>query len=366
MKNNQLQLSIVIPTFNESKNIELLVKRLDQVLEFIPAEYIFVDDNSPDGTADVVRQLAKQKSWIRVIERIDKRGLASACADGVMAAAGRYVLIMDADLQHDERIIPEMFEAVSSGEFDVCSGTRFDGESTEVEGLTNARTTLSNCANLLARVVSGQKLLDPMSGFFLFLRKDFMAALPNMAVTGYKIYFDYLCSSKKKLTVKEIPYTFKIRVEGESKLDLKVIWEYVLLLGSKLSGGILPVRFIGFAVVGCSGVVLHYCLLYLLHELSAIEYLLANSISTYLGMMWNYFWNNQLTYMHIRKRGVSFFYGMILFMLISSAGAVMSLALANWLKLNLEIHWVFATAFGIISASVWNYLVSRWLVWRRK
>jgi len=358
-------LSIVIPTYNEAGNIRPLVDLLDQVVDHSVAEYIFVDDNSPDGTSQAVRDLGREKPWVRVIERIGKRGLASACADGVMASAGDHVLVMDADLQHDEKIIPQMLASLTSGDFDVCSGTRF-GNHEQVEGLTFVRKWVSYTANFLAKLVSGYRLKDPMSGFFMFKREDFIAALPKMAVSGYKVYFDFLCSSKKKLKVNEIKFDFRSRNDGESKLDMKVLWEYILLLGAKLTRGLLPVRFIGFALVGLSGVVFHLGVLFVLHQLLGNVYVVANTAATFLAMKWNYYWNNQLTYMHIRKRGLDYWKGLFMFVLISMLGASMSIAVATWLKESQGVWWPIATMVGIVQGAVWNYLVSRWLVWRRK
>ena len=364
-KSEELELSIVVPTFNERDNIEPLLCALDMALSGIQFEVIFVDDNSPDGTSDHIREIAKSRSNLRVIQRINERGLASACVEGVKTTIAGHVLIMDADLQHDEKIIPELFQVVRSGEADVASGTRFGGNNSEVEGLPLHRRWLSYAANFLAKVISGQKLKDPMSGFFLFRREDFIEALPKMACSGYKIYFDFLCSSRTRLRVQEIKFHFRERQSGESKLDLKVLWEYVLLLGSKLSLGILPVRFIGFCLVGLSGVGVHFLSMFVLFKIVLWPFIIAQTLSTLAAMVWNYYWNNALTYNHKRQKGVAFLRGLGAFVLISACGALVSILISDWLYQK-SIVWPIAVFAGIVYSSVWNYALSRWLVWRRK
>jgi len=360
-----LQLSIVIPTFNERENISPLLCSLDLALTDTPFEVIFVDDNLPDGTSDHIRQIAQKRKQLRVIQRINERGLSSACVEGVKASLAQHVLIMDADLQHDEKIIPELLAAVSSGTADVASGTRFGGNNSEVKGLSLHRLLLSYAANFLAKVISGQKLKDPMSGFFLFCREDFMKALPKMACSGYKVYFDFLCSSSSKLEVIEVRFHFRERQSGESKLDLGVLWEYLLLLGSKITLGIIPVRCIGFCAVGLTGVGVHFLLMLGLFHMAALAFITAQTVSTLIAMIWNYYWNNTLTYSQNRQRGTAFLKGLGTFILISTCGALVSILISDWLYKK-SILWPIAVFAGIIYSSVWNYALSRWLVWKRK
>ena len=358
------ELTLVIPTYNERDNIEALLELLDQALEGESREYLFVDDNSPDGTADEVRRLGRDRSDVRVIERIGKRGLASACADGVMAASSPLVLVMDADLQHDETIIPELLRAVREDEFDVASGSRFGEEKQEIEGLSWFRTILSMVANLLACLVSGHRLRDPMSGFFLFRRAHFMKALPKMVCAGYKVYLDYLCASPRSLRVKEVTFDFRPRRAGESKLDLGVIWENALLLLSKLSFRLFPISFIGYCLVGASGAIVHLCAVFVLFQLLLTPYLHSQIAATIVAMVWNYYWNNTLTYKATRQRGKAFVAGLIKFVQISALGALASVLVAQWL-FGLGLLWAAASVAGIVFGAVWNFAVSRWFVWRQ-
>lgn len=357
-------LSIVIPTFNERDNLEVLLEKLDSVLVGEQREYIFVDDQSPDGTAAHARLLARSREGIRIIERWGQRGLAGACVAGVQAATGNLVLIMDADLQHDESAIPRMLQAVRCGGYDVAYGSRF-GEDAELEGLTAGRRRLSQAANWMAGLVAGQPLADPMSGFFLFRRRDFAAAHPRLAKVGYKIFLDFLCSSPRRLEVKEVGIRFRERNAGESKLDLVVFWEFALLLLSKFTRGLIPVSFISFAVVGLSGVAVHMAAVIPLLKSGLCTYVMAQSIATGIAMFSNYVLNNMLTYAGQRKSGWrEFTVGLLLFMLISSFGAVINVLIANELRLGYT-HWLVASLVGTVISAVWNYSISRLAVWNR-
>ncbi|MBV1918615.1 MAG: polyprenol monophosphomannose synthase, partial [Sphingomonadaceae bacterium] len=256
-----LELAIVLPTLNERDNLAPLVERLDNALAGISWEAIFVDDNSADGTSDEARKLSLIDNRVRVIQRIGRRGLASAAIEGMLATAAPVVAVMDADHQHDPKLLPKMLKAVSGGECDVAVASRFaEGASTEEWGRPD-RVKASNIANTIARKVTGVDLTDPMSGYFMLTAEKLRAAAPNLSGVGFKILLDVLATAEEKMSVKEFPLNFAARASGESKLDRTVVFEFLVGLYDKWLGRIIPTRFALFGTIGAMGVVVHMAVL---------------------------------------------------------------------------------------------------------
>jgi dolichol-phosphate mannosyltransferase len=226
------ELCIVIPTYNECGSVEPLISGLKSALSQINWEATFVDDNSPDGTADRVRQIAGEDQRIRIIQRADRDGLASACITGMRAASAQYIAVMDADLQHDEGILPEMLLQMKSAHADIVIASRKTrgGSMGELPAL---RRCLSNLGSWLSRIVFRDSVSDPMSGFFLVNREFFALAAPHLAGRGFKILLDMLSSSPRPVSFVEIPYSFRKRQHGESKLGFRVGMEYVHFVVSR-------------------------------------------------------------------------------------------------------------------------------------
>jgi dolichol-phosphate mannosyltransferase len=200
-----LQLAVILPTYNESRNIASMVDRLDKALAGITWEAIFVDDNSPDGTADVARAIGRADPRVRVIERIGRRGLASAAIEGMCATSAPVVAVMDSDHQHDPALLPLMLQAITSGECDVAYASRFaEGASTEAWGRPD-RVKASGLANAIARKVTGVQLSDPMSGFFMLPATVLRADAHRLSGVGFKILLDILATVDAPLRVKEFP-----------------------------------------------------------------------------------------------------------------------------------------------------------------
>lgn len=222
-----IQFSIVVPTYNERDNIAELCERVGDALQGVPWEIIFVDDNSPDGTSDVIRDLARSDRRVRCLQRVGRRGLSSACIEGIMGSAAPYVAVIDADMQHDETILPKMLEALKSKEVDVVVGSRYmEGGSTGEWGYWRVRA--SRLATWLSHKATKVKLSDPMSGFFAVRRDRFSELVENLSATGFKILLDIFVSAPSSLQFVEIPYEFRERQHGESKLDARVAWEYLV------------------------------------------------------------------------------------------------------------------------------------------
>jgi dolichol-phosphate mannosyltransferase len=249
-------LTIVIPTLNERENIEPLVELLMSALPEVAWEAIFVDDDSWDGTSQHVRALARSNPRIRCLRRIGRRGLATACIEGVLASAAPYVAVMDADLQHDERLLPEMLRTLERGAVDLVVGSRY------VAGggfgdWSRSRAWLSGLGTRLARLVCKADVADPLSGFFMCRREVFEQALRRMSGQGFKVLLDLLASSPESVRMRELPYSFRQRQHGESKLDGMIAWEFGMLLADKLIGHLVPVRFALFAMIGAFGLLVH-------------------------------------------------------------------------------------------------------------
>lgn len=357
------EVAIIVPTYNERGNIEVLLARLDAALAGIAWEVITVDDDSPDGTAATVRRLAQDDSRIRCIQRIGRRGLSSAVVEGMLASSARYLAVIDGDLQHDERLLPHMLAAMKAENLDLVIGTRYGGG-----GGTGAwgpgRRAVSTLATRLARLVLSAELSDPMSGFFMLSRPAFERTVRHLSGQGgFKILLDLLASTPVPLRVKELPYVFAERRHGESKLDGFVVWEYLMLLAEKLTKGYLPGRFLSFALIGSAGVAVH--LATLAAALVLIDFPSAQAIAAVVAMTGNFALNNLLTYRDRRRSGRRFLSGLASFYAVCSLGAVANVAIASAVFAHHYSWWLSGLA-GIAVGVVWNYAVSSVLTWRRR
>jgi dolichol-phosphate mannosyltransferase len=358
-----LRLSIVIPTFNESGNIAELLKRVEKTMGSTGWEVIFVDDDSPDDTARHVRNLAAQDSRVRCVHRIGRRGLSSACIEGMLTAAAPVIAVMDADLQHDESILPMMLQKTLDGA-DVVIGTRYaqGGSTGEWD---ESRKAMSLLATRMSRLILKQPVSDPMSGFFMLRRETFEASVRQLSAMGFKILLDLLASSKHPLKIEEVAYRFRDRHSGESKLDGMVVWEYGMLLADKTVGRFIPVRFLAFAAIGALGVVVHFAILTLLLKAFDFSFSASQSVATGLSMAFNFALNNVLTYRDRRLKGMAWWGGLMSFVAACSIGAVANIGIANYLFEH-RTEWALAALAGILVGAVWNYAVTQLYTWGKK
>jgi dolichol-phosphate mannosyltransferase len=357
------QLSIVVPTYNEKGNILELLKRLEVVLLSIEWEVVFVDDDSPDDTAETVRHLARHDSRIRCVQRIGRRGLSSACIEGVLASSAPYVAVMDADLQHDESILPKMLAAIQDNGVDIAVGSRYVGGGS-IGRWDEKRASISRFATRLSHLVVPAELKDPMSGFFMLRREIFMESVRRLSALGFKILVDVFASSPRPLKFVEIPYEFRSRHAGESKLDGHAAWDYGMLLLDKLIGRWVPVRFVSFALIGGLGVFVHMAVLTLTFRSGAVQFATGQAIATAVAMIFNFLVNNELTYRDQRLRGTKLISGLLTFMLGCSIGALANVGIAQYL-FEQEQGWVPAALGGVLVGAVWNYAVSSFYTWGR-
>jgi dolichol-phosphate mannosyltransferase len=358
-----LELAIVIPTFEERSNIRPVLDGLAAALAGIQYEVIFVDDDSGDGTADCIREIASTSHNIRVIQRVHRRGLASACLEGMMATAAPYIAVMDADLQHDERILPQMLTKLKSDRLDVVVATR-NASGGGMGNFAWHRVLLSNLGRRLSKLILRTHLNDPMSGFFVVTRGYLEEVVRSTSGIGFKILLDLVASARRPLRVGEIPYTFRERMYGSSKLDVAVGLEYLQLLIDKKIGDIVPVRFLIFSIVGFVGVLLASVVLWVLVAIFDIGFLKALAITTLVAMTGNFFLNNSMTYRDRRLKGWRILAGLATFYAACSLGAVINLRIATSAK-ELGLTWYIAGACGLAVGAVWNYGITSFITWRR-
>ena len=357
-----LELAIVVPTFKERDNIEPLLDSLERVLQNTQYEVIFVDDDSPDGTADTVREISFRRPNVRVLQRLNRRGLASACVEGMMATAAPYIAVMDADLQHDESILPEMLRMIRTTGVDLVVASR------NIKGggmgeFAQSRVAVSDLGRKVSRIISRADLSDPMSGFFLMDRRFVEEVAPDVSAIGFKILLDMVSSARRPVTIREVPYTFRNRVHGESKLDVLVLVEYLQLVADKLVGHLIPPRFVLFSAVGAVGAGINLLMLYLLYHSIHLDFRLSLAISTLAAMTSNFLLNNTITYRDRRLKGGRLITGLLTFYLACSVGAVVAIWISELMQQN-RTHWFLAGAMGVLLASIWNYSMTQFFTWR--
>ena len=358
------QLSVVVPTFNERDNVTVLYRRLDATLAGIPWEVVFVDDNSPDGTWEVVRALARKDPRVRCIRRIGRRGLSGACIEGILASSAPYAAVMDADLQHDETQLPKMVALLQSGEAELVVGSRYI-EGGSADSFNKQRAGASALATEVARRVLKVEIADPMSGFFMIRRDRFEQLAPQLSTQGFKILLDIVASAEGKLPTIEIPFTFGSRQHGVSKLDSMVALDFLGLVLAKLTHDVVSLRFLLFAMVGGIGLVVHLTALFITHEIFNMPFAEAQAIGALVAMTSNFILNNFLTYRDQRLKGFAILRGLLLFYLVCGVGLLANVGVA-FAVFDQEPIWWLAGAAGALMGVVWNYAMSGLFVWRKR
>jgi len=361
VENAPVELTVVIPTLNERDNVPLVVERLNRVLADVAWEAIFVDDDSPDGTADVVRRLAREQGNIRCLQRIGRRGLSSACIEGILASAAPYVAVMDGDLQHDETLLPEMLARIKAEHLDIVVASRYAADGTVGEW-QRSRVAVSNFATKLSRLVVKANLSDPMSGFFIIERAAFTGAMRRLSGQGFKILLDLFASTPRPFAFAEQPLTFRQRLHGESKLDTLVAWEYLMLLLQKLIGPAVPVRFLLFALIGGLGVATHLATLWLVLHATQASFAMAQGVATLTAMTGNFLLNNLFTYRDRRLKGWRLLSGLGSFYAVCGVGAAANVGVAAHLAGAQQAWWLAGLAGAAVSV-VWNYAMSSIFTW---
>jgi dolichol-phosphate mannosyltransferase len=359
-----LQLCVVVPTLNEADNIQLLLERLSVALAGIEWEAIFVDDGSTDGTPELLTSIAQSDRRVRMIRRVGRRGLASAVVEGALASTTPVVAVIDADLQHDERILPELFRAIAKDGHELAIGTRYAGDGSTGDWAED-RLKISRFATALASPIMKTRMTDPMSGLFAVRRDVLLEAAPSLSTVGYKILLDLVASHPRPLKLAEVGYTFGTRQHGESKLDEMVALEYLELLLDKAVGRFVPVKLIQFGAIGMLGVGVHLALLYLALNLVGVPFATSQAAAVLGAMTFNFALNNKFTYRDRKLKGLAWLGGLFSFYLVCSLGAVANVGIGSLVYEQLHGWWIAGIA-GAIVGSVWNYVASGWLTWTKR
>ncbi len=357
-------LCVVIPVLNERDNVAPMVDRLRATLQGVAWEAVFVDDGSTDGTRDAVAAIGRHDARIRLLHRAGRRGLASAFIEGVECSLAPYVAALDGDLQHDETLLPRMLAVLQSEPVDVVVGSRYVAGG-DLGQWDKRRASMSDLATRLSQLVLRAQVSDPMSGFFMLPRDVFNRAAPRLSAIGFKILLDLLASLPEPPRVRELPYSFRNRVAGTSKLDAGVLFDFVLLLLDKLMGSVIPVRFVIFALIGAVGLVAHLAVLRFGLTVGRLDFATAQAIATACAIIGNFVLNNIFTFRDRKLKGARMVRGLVVFSAVCAIGAVANLNIASLMVDAGHQTWWTAGVVGAAMSLVWNYAVGSTLTWRR-
>ena len=353
------ELTVVVPAYRERENVPTLLGTLDQALNGLDWETIIVVDDALDGTEDLVRERAQQNRRVRCLHRIGRRGLASACIEGMLASSAPYIAVMDADLQHDETLLPSLLAEAKKETADVVVASRYmEGGSTG--DLAPDRVRVSRLASAMSRVLC-KGLSDPMSGFFVVRRTFLERVVRKLYGRGFKILLDLIAAAGGEVRIRELPYRMRGRQRGESKLGARVVAEFFMLILYHLFGRLLPARFFLFAAVGATGIGVQLAVLWLLFTASG-QFLFSQALATWAAMTSNFFLNNAITYGDQRLRGRRIWRGLLTFYAACGIGALINIAVADWLFIKSAPYWVAGLTGAVVSA-FWNFFTTASFTW---
>ena len=355
------ELSVVIPTYNERANVAPLAAALAKALDGIDYEIIFVDDDSPDSTAALARELAQHSPRVRTLLRVGRRGLAGAVVEGFLASSAPYLAAMDADLQHDESILPDMFRRLRDERLDLVIATR-NAQGGSMGEFAGTRIQLSQWGRRLSRLVTHVEISDPMSGYFALTRSFLDEVVRGLSNIGFKVLLDLLATARRPVRIGEVGYTFRARQRGVSKMGTLVGLEYLELLLDKWLGRWIPVGYLVFGMVGTFGVLVNLALTSVLLRLGR-PFQEAQLAATSVVIALNFFLNNALTFRAWRLHGWRMLPGLLRFYICCGVGVMMDLFIADSLG-RAGMHRALASSIAIFFSSVWNYGVSSLFVWR--
>lgn len=358
------EISIIVPTFNERGNVEELVRRIALALPGVAWEVVVVDDDSTDGTADLVNRMAQGDRRVRCIRRIGRRGLSSACIEGFLASSAPYLAVIDGDLQHDERLLADMLACLRAGEHEIVVGSRYVSGGS-IGAWDARRAQLSRLSTLLAKKSLGVVLSDPMSGFFAVRREVVHDVVRDLSGVGFKILLDIFATSERPLRFRELAYEFRPRHAGESKVDSNVALDFLTMLLQKKFGQFIPSRLIYFCLIGGTGLGVHLAVFSFVYLGLGGAFWLAQSIATAVAMVGNFALNNLITYRDQRLSGWGWWRGLVLFTLACSVGAVANVGIASYVFIE-GVGWLPSALAGVLVGTVWNYATTSFYVWRTR
>ena len=356
------ELCVIVPTYNERGNLDELVARVDRALLGARWEMIVVDDDSPDGTADHARAAYLLNPRVRVIRRIGRRGLASACIEGMLATSAPFLAVMDGDLQHDPILLANMLDILRDGRTDLVAASRYmPGGS--IGDWSQGRAATSDLATRIARALTPVDLSDPMSGFFALRRDVVDRWAPNLSGIGFKILLDVAMTAGPGLRIREVPLRFASRQEGASKLSAGVAWDYAMMIADKTVGRAVPVRLISFAAIGMLAAILQLISMSVLLRCTGIGLVTAHASATVAALVSIYSLDNLLAHRPRPRRGMRWIRGLFGFAAISAVGVAASVSAAGALMAN-GIAWPAASLAGVGALLVWNYGAAARYSWR--
>jgi len=375
--------SVVTPTFNEAANLPLLVEAVHEALGTLPHEIVVADDDSPDRTWEVAERLAETDSSIRVLRRFRDPGLSAAVLDGMTVARGEYLAVIDADLQHDPAILPEMVGLLASGTVDVCVGSR----ATEGGGYGDwsaARRLVSWVATLIAKVLLRVPVSDPMSGYFAITRAGYEQTASQINARGFKILLEFV-GRNRSLRVAEVPYEFRNRVHGETKLNRSVIRSYLLAVSELWLGRQIDPVFLLYVLVGIVGLVVNSVAFTLAEAAGfplwttglnkAIDPIYTSFLfSVQLTILVLFVLNNEFTFWEDRYRGWKLFPAFLAYEVVSIIGTLIHVAVFTFLQNTGFLLGVLGSGparvvhnlTGAVLALIVNWFLNTTYVWKRR
>ena len=366
MQNKNNYISIILPTLNEVDNISSIIKKIINLSGNFLIEIIVVDDASTDGTTSLVKKLSQEDNRIRLINRYGRNGLSSAIKEGTLSASGDVIAVMDTDGQHQVESLYEAIEELLVTDKDLIIGSRFLNSSL-ISGLSDKRKKGSLVANSLAKFSLSReysKLTDIMSRFIAFKSQTVLKLVERIDVNGFKFLYELLSVSKGTLDCNEIPLNFMPRKFGESKLDIAIVWDFLVSLIHSLSKRLIPRKAISFAFVGITGVLVQFLISYSFMWLLGFSFQNVLPIAVVSAATSNYLVNNWLTFRVNRLRNKALFVGLLKFLLVSSLPIIANVGLASSFYKLISPNTFFSQLAGIIVVFIWNYAASSKLVWK--
>jgi dolichol-phosphate mannosyltransferase len=358
-----IELCLVVPTYNEAGNIDELVKRVRQALVGISWELIVVDDDSSDGTASSVRRISLDDHRVRCIQRLGRRGLSGACLEGMLASSAPFLALMDGDLQHDESRLPHMLNLLRSEKVDLVVGSRYiSGGSIGDWGAT--RSAMSRSATRLSRFLTSHDIADPMSGFFMLRRDVVEASMRSMSTRGFKILLDLLASAPATLRIAEVPYTLRMRPTGESKLDAVVLWEFGVLVADKLVGPFLPVRLVMRAALELLLITGQLGAAVVLVRVFGAPLAVGQAVAAVIAAAFSFRLQVLLTHPFLPRHTGFRTLGLVALLASCAVGIYANVRIALHL-VDVGAGWVAAMASGVLVGAVWNAAVAHVFSWNR-
>ena len=380
-KQGKVQVSIIIPTYNESENIIQVLKSIGEHLpEDIAVEAIVVDDNSPDGTGKIVDDYINDEQnkieyTVDIIHRKTKSGLSSAILDGIEHSSGETIVVMDSDFSHPPKIIPRLIEEIKISKCDIVIASRFVTGGA-IKGWSIKRKLISKTAKGIAKAGLGVNESDPMSGFFAFRRKILEGI--KLDAIGYKVLLEILVKTKD-IKIKEIPYTFTNRILGSSKLDSSTMLDYVRAVWKLYRYGKVieqkepnsSAHFVSkaarFYTVGASGFFVNYLISLLFVDVVAnLWYVQANIAGITVSIITNFFLNKIWTFedrdFNAKKTVTQLgkFFG------FSSLGGLVQVGIVFALKESYGIEYPIALILGVLVAAFGNFILNKKFTFKEK